>query len=226
MTLNMKKSTVIAVLAVMASALMIVACNGNTSSVSSSNSIPLKEFLDLLKESKETSVLGPEGLDRMLQMQSKVNAFKEKYEDASIPLATSAIVPFNSENGLTIGESELMQNKQSFTARLIAKETIKIEDLEAIQDRLAVVGMNGETPVVAIQVEFWRGEIVSDDEVDAVGDEDEEDEEENVTEGSFVNMDIVLELDDYVFDIDHFRLVTTGDEEFKNAPHQQRRPRY
>lgn len=210
-------------LTVMVSALMIVACNGNTSSISSSNSIPLKEFFGLLKESKETSVLGPEGLDRMLQMQSKVNTFKEKYEDASIPLTTSAIVPFNSENGLTIGESELMQNKQTFTARLIAKETIKLEDLEPIQDRLAVVGMKGETPVVAIQVELWRGEIVSDDEIDVVG---EEDEEENVTEESFVNMDIVLELEDYVFDIDHFVLVTTGDEEFKNAPYQQRRPRF
>ena len=89
--------------------------------------------------------------------------------------------------------------------------------------------MNGETPVVAIQVEFWRGEIVSDDEVDAVAEEEEEEEndgEKNVTKGSFVNMDIVVELEDYVFDIDHFVLVTTGDEEFKNAPHQQRRPRY
>lgn len=216
----------VAALAVMVSALMIVACKGNTSSVSSSNRIPLNEFLGLLKESKETSVLGPEGLNRMLQMQSKVNAFKEKYEDASIPLTTSEMIPFNSENGLTIGESELMQNKQSFRARLIAKETIKIEDLGAIQDRLAVVGMKGGTPVVAIQVTFWLGEIVSDDEIDVVGEEDEENYEENVTEGSFVNMDIVLELEDYVFDIDHFVLVTTGDEEFKNAPYQQRRPRY
>ncbi len=210
-------------LTVMVSALMIVACNGTTSSVSSSSSIPLKDFLGLLKESKETNINGPEGMDRWMQMESKINTFKEKYEDASIPLTTSAIVPFNSENGLTIGESELMQNKQAFTARLIAKETIKTQDLEAIQDRLAVVGMNAETPIVAIQVELWRGEIVSDDEIDVVG---EEDEEENVTEESFVNMDIVLELDDYIFDIDHFVLVTTGDEEFKKAPHQQRRPRF
>ena len=220
--MNIYKKCITALTAMVA-AFMIVACKGNTSSISSSNSIPLKEFLGLLKESKETSVLGPDGMDRWMQMESKINTFKEKYEDASIPLTTSAIVPFNSENGLTIGESELMQNKQAFTARLIAKETIKTQDLEAIQDRLAVVGMNGETPIVAIQVELWRGEIVSDDEIDVVG---EEDEEENVTEESFVNMDIVLELEDYVFDIDHFVLVTTGDEEFKNAPYQQRRPRF
>ena len=220
--MNIYKKCITALTAMVA-AFMIVACKGNTSSISSSNSIPLKEFLGLLKESKETSVLGPDGMDRWMQMEAKVNTFKEKYEDAFIPLTTSAIVPFNSENGLTIGESELMQNKQTFTARLIAKETIKLEDLEPIQDRLAVVGMNGETPIVAIQVELWRGEIVSDDEIDVVG---EEDEEENVTEESFVNMDIVLELEDYVFDIDHFVLVTTGDEEFKNAPYQQRRPRF
>lgn len=218
---NYKKC--ITALAVVLAAIMIVACKGNTSTVSSSSSIPLKDFLGLLKESKETNINGPEGMDRWMQMESKINTFKEKYEDASIPLTTSAIVPFNSENGLTIGESELMQNKQAFTARLIAKETIKTQDLEAIQDRLAVVGMNAETPIVAIQVELWRGEIVSDDEIDVVG---EEDEEENVTEESFVNMDIVLELDDYIFDIDHFVLVTTGDEEFKNAPYQQRRPRF
>ena len=220
--MNIYKKCITALTAMVA-AFMIVACKGNTSSISSSNSIPLKEFLGLLKESKETSVLGPDGMDRWMQMESKINTFKEKYEDAFIPLTTSAIVPFNSENGLTIGESELMQNKQAFTARLIAKETIKTQDLEAIQDRLAVVGMNGETPIVAIQVELWRREIVSDDEIDVVG---EEDEEENVTEESFVNMDIVLELEDYVFDIDHFVLVTTGDEEFKNAPYQQRRPRF
>jgi len=220
--MNIYKKCITALTAMVA-AFMIVACKGNTSSISSSNSIPLKEFLGLLKESKETSVLGPDGMDRWMQMEAKVNTFKEKYEDASIPLTTSAIVPFNSENGLTIGESELMQNKQAFTARLIAKETIKTQDLEAIQDRLAVVGMNAETPIVAIQVELWRGEIVSDDEIDVVGEEDEVD---IVTEGSFVNMDIVLELEDYVFDIDHFVLVTTGDEEFKNAPYQQRRPRF
>lgn len=218
---NYKKC--ITALAVVLAAIMIVACKGNTSTVSSSSSIPLKDFLGLLKESKETNINGPEGMDRWMQMESKINTFKEKYEDASIPLTTSAIVPFNSENGLIIGESELMQNKQTFTARLIAKETIKLEDLEPIQDRLAVVGMKGETPVVAIQVELWFGEIVSDDEIDVVGEEDEVD---NVTEGSFVNMDIVLELEDYVFDIDHFVLVTTGDEEFKNAPYQQRRPKY
>lgn len=222
--MNIYKKCITALTAMVA-AFMIVACKGNTSSISSSNSIPLKEFLGLLKESKETSVLGPDGMDRWMQMEAKVNTFKEKYEDASIPLTTSAIVPFNSENGLTIGESELMQNKQAFTARLIAKETIKFEDLEAIQERMAVVGMKGETPVVAVQIEFWLGEIVSDDEVDVVDYEDGQDEEDNVTEGSFVNMDMVLELDDYIFDIDHFRLVTTGDEEFKNAPYQQRRPR-
>ncbi|MBR1880528.1 MAG: hypothetical protein IJ804_07265 [Prevotella sp.] len=200
----MKK--ILQVSAVAALAVLLIACGGK----SPDDMRSFSTLMGMIEDGRQKQLAGD--VESAEEAFDAAEAFSTEHQHDKVPLTVEDPIPFVADEGMEIGEWDFQTQEMMFSATLKANQDIKADDLEKLENSIALVGMCGDEPLVAIQVSLWQPD-----------DEKETDSSSgaSIVQGKTVHMNAVFTVS--TTKIDHFVLVGPDDERFLNAQDKQQR---